>query len=70
MDGLGGSEWRFHRFIINHYVIFFVGAGCSFGVTAILVRALEEPSAARVQALLREVLIDGPQRVWARLMTR
>ena len=70
MDGLGGSEWRFHRFIINHYVIFFVGAGCFFGVTAILVRALEEPSAARVQALLREVLIDGPQRVWARLMTR
>ena len=70
LDGLGGSEWRVDRWVINAYVIFFVGAGCSFAVTAFLVRTLEEPSAARVQEMLREVLIHAPRRVLARLMTR
>lgn len=37
---------------------------------ASLVRSLEEPSAARVQELLMEVLVSAPQRVWARLMAR
>jgi hypothetical protein len=31
---------------------------------------LEEPKAASMEALLREILIESPQRVWVRLWPR
>lgn len=70
IDGLGTREWCLFSLTIDRYGIFFVGAGLSFAVMASLVRSLEEPSAARVQELLMEVLVSAPQRVWARLMAR
>ena len=39
-------------------------------VTLALARRLEEPAAARMEDLLREILIQSPQRFWLRFWPR
>lgn len=58
-----GLEW-------NRYAIFFSGAAAAFGVALLLARRLEEPQAASLEELLREVLIQSPQRFWLRFWPR
>jgi MFS family permease len=58
-----GLEW-------NRYSIFFAAVAVSFLVTAGLARRLEEPHAVHMDDLLREILIQTPQRFWLRFWPR
>ncbi len=58
-----GIEW-------NGYSIFFGLVTIAFLITLVLARRLEEPAAARLDVLLREVLIHSPQRFWLRIWPR
>lgn len=58
-----GIEW-------TRYTIVFLVMAISFLVTIILSRRLHEPQAASFEQLLREILIQSPQRVWVRLWPR
>lgn len=58
-----GLQW-------NHYTVFFALAGAAFAVTFLLVRRLDEPKAASLEALLREILIQSPQKFWLRFWPR
>jgi MFS family permease len=54
----------------NRFTIFFAAAGLTHVVTLLLARRLEEPEAASMEELLREILIASPQRVWLRFWPR
>lgn len=58
-----GLEW-------NRYTLFFALAGAAFAVTFALARRLDEPKAASMEALLREILIQSPQKFWLRFWPR
>lgn len=58
-----GLEW-------SRYTIFFAGASLAFLVTLALARRLQEPEAVGMEELLREMLIDSPQRFLVRLWSR
>ena len=58
-----GLEW-------NRYTIFFGAASLTFLVTLALARRLQEPEAVGMEELLREMLIDSPQRFLVRLWSR
>lgn len=58
-----GLEW-------NRFTVFFAAAALAFAVTLALARRLDEPKAASMEALLREILIQSPQRFWLRLWPR
>ncbi|HXJ61509.1 MAG TPA: MFS transporter [Verrucomicrobiae bacterium] len=70
LDALGdfhvaafGLEW-------NRFTIFFTSVAVAMAVATILARRLEEPQAAGLDHLLREILIQSPQRVLVRLWPR
>lgn len=69
IDAFGRVNTEWHSFAFNRYSLFYMGAGALFAVTLFMSRALDEPSSARVEVLVREILISSPQRFWARLMT-
>jgi MFS family permease len=54
----------------NHYTIFFAAVALAFLVTLGLARRLDEPEAASLEDLLREILIQSPQRFWVRFWPR
>lgn len=54
----------------NRYSLFFSVAGAMFVVVLICCRSLEEPAAAKVQKLIREIVVATPYRVWVRLFGR
>lgn len=54
----------------NRFTVFFAAASLVFGVTFLLGRKLEEPRAASMEALLREILVQSPQRLWFRFWPR
>jgi MFS family permease len=58
-----GLEW-------NRYTIFFAAAAIAFLTTLALARRLHEPEAAGLEELLREILIQSPQRFWLRFWPR
>ncbi|MDW8308954.1 MAG: MFS transporter [Verrucomicrobiales bacterium] len=58
-----GVEW-------NRFTVFFAATAVAFGVMLALSRQLEEPKAATLEELLRELLIESPQRFWLRLWPR
>jgi MFS family permease len=58
-----GLEW-------NRYSVFFAAAGLIFLVALTLARRLEEPAAASMEELLKEILVQSPQRTWVRLWPR
>jgi MFS family permease len=58
-----GVEW-------NRYTMFFSAAAVAFGVTLALSRQLAEPKAVSLEELLREILIQSPQRFWLRFWPR
>lgn len=58
-----GLEW-------NRYTVFFAGAAVAFAALLIVVRRLDEPKAASMDALLREILLQSPQRFWLRFWPR
>jgi len=54
----------------NRYTVFFAATATVFLVTLALSRRLHEPQAASLEELLREVLIESPQRFWLRFWPR
>jgi MFS family permease len=58
-----GLEW-------NRYAIFFAAVVVAFVAAFAFSRQLEEPAAASLEDLLREILIQSPQRFWLRLWPR
>jgi len=58
-----GLEW-------NRFTVFFAAAAVAFTATLILARRIEEPEAVSMEQLMREILIQSPQRVWLRLWPR
>jgi MFS family permease len=54
----------------NQYTIFFAAAAVVFGITLALARRIDEPEAASMEELLREILVQSPQRVWLRIWPR
>jgi MFS family permease len=70
IDAVGQRQFQFTGLLWNNYTVFFAGAALAFAVTFILSRRLEEPHAASLETLLREVLIQNPQRFWLRFWPR
>jgi MFS family permease len=58
-----GLEW-------NRFTVFFAAATAMFAVTFALSRRLDEPQAASLEELLREILVQSPQRFWLRFWPR
>ena len=58
-----GLEW-------NRFTVYFGGAAVAYAVLLGIVQQLDEPKAASMQTLLREILIQSPQRFWLRFWTR
>ena len=56
--------------VANTHQVFFAGAAVAYGVLLGIVQQLDEPKAASMQTLLREILIQSPQRFWLRFWTR
>jgi len=54
----------------NRYTVFFAAVFLAFTVTLGLARRLDEPEAAGMEVLLREILIQSPQRFWLRFWPR
>jgi len=54
----------------NRFSIFFAAAACAYLATLLLARRLDEPEAASMEELLREILIQSPQRFWLRFWPR
>ncbi|MEJ0089142.1 MAG: MFS transporter [Limisphaerales bacterium] len=54
----------------NQYTIFFVLVLLAFIATLVLSRKLHEPKAASLEALLSDILIESPQRIWLRIWSR
>ena len=70
IDAVGARQWHWLGVDWNRYTIFFGSAAVAFLVTLVLVRRLEEPKAASMEVLLREILLQSPLRVWFRLWPR
>jgi len=58
-----GLEW-------NRYTVFFAATVAVFTITLAISRRLDEPQAASLETLLREILIQSPQRFWLRFWPR
>jgi MFS family permease len=54
----------------NRFSMFFAAAGLVFFATIVLARRLQEREAAPLEDLLRDLLIESPQRVWLRFWPR
>ena len=59
----GGLSW-------NRFTIFFAAAAGVYVVGLLLIQRLHEPRAASMEELLREVLVQSPQRFWVRFWPR
>jgi hypothetical protein len=54
----------------NRFTVFFGAAAVAFGATLFLARRLDEPEAASLEQLLRDLLIESPQKFWFRFWPR
>ncbi len=54
----------------NRFTIFFAATALAYAFTLVLARRLHEPEAASLEELLRELLIQSPQRFWVRFWPR
>ncbi len=70
IDAVGDSAPLWLGVAWTRYAIFFALAGLVFLVSLCLSRALHEPEAASMEELLRELLIQSPQRFWVRFWPR
>lgn len=54
----------------NRYTVFFAAVALAWMLTLALARRLEEPHAASMEELLREILVQSPLRLWIKLWPR
>jgi MFS family permease len=64
LDALGGWHGSTLGFAWNRYSLYFALVSAAFVVAFWFCQRLEEPRAAEVQHLLRELLVDEPRRWW------
>jgi len=70
IDLFGLLNYQTGPFTFNRYSIFYLGTALVFLITIIYKRRLEEPKAAPMEDMIREILVSSPQRFWARMLTR
>ncbi len=70
IDAVGAHSPVWLGIAWNRYTVFFASAGCVYLVTLAMARRLDEPHAASLEDLLREILIQSPQRFWFRFWPR
>ncbi len=70
IDAVGGRSPLWLGLAWNRYTVFFAAAALAYLVTLALARRLDEPQAASMETLLREILIQSPQRFWVRFWPR
>jgi MFS family permease len=70
LDAVGSWRVTLLHFEWNRFSLFFIGAALVMCTTLWLGQRLEEPEAASLDELLREILIESPQRFLVRLWPR
>jgi MFS family permease len=70
IDAIGSREAVWLGLSWNRFTVFFAAASIAFVASLILSRFLEEPEAASMEDLLKEILIQSPQRFWLRFGPR
>jgi MFS family permease len=70
IDGIGTLHFQWAGVDWNGYTVFFAAAAVVMCLALIFSRGLFEPTAARMEALLREILFDSPQRILIRIWPR
>ena len=70
IDAIGERSATWLGLVWNRYTIFFAAAAVSFLVGILVARRLHEPEAASMEELMREILIQSPQRFWMRFWPR
>jgi MFS family permease len=70
IDAIGGHEIMALGLSWNRFSIFFAAVALVMLAALFFARKLEEPKAASLEVLLREILIQSPQRVLVRLWPR
>jgi len=70
IDAVGARAPIWLGVVWNRYSVFFAAAALAFAVALALSRRLHEPEAASMEDLLREILIQSPQRFWIRFWPR
>jgi MFS family permease len=70
IDAIGTRAPHWLGMSWNRFTIFFAAAAAVYFATLWLIRRLDEPEAASMEELLREVLIQSPQRLLVRLWPR
>lgn len=70
IDLLENATFRWGAFTWNKYSLFFTLSAAVFIAGIVAARKIDEPHAVTMDKLLRELLIESPQRVWIRLWPR
>lgn len=70
IDAFGPQEFRAAGLALNRFSFFFLLVTLAYAATLALCRRLEEPRAANVEALLRDLLAQTPLRAWVRFWPR
>jgi MFS family permease len=70
IDAAQSLKWRWHGFELNRFSLFFLVVAVMFFITLALCRRLEEPQAASMEELLRDILKQSPLRFWLRFWPR
>jgi MFS family permease len=70
IDAIGHHSSNWLGITWNRYTVFFAAAALSFTITLTFARRLHEPEAASMEDLLREILVQSPQRFWIRFWPR
>jgi MFS family permease len=70
IDAIGTRSLRWLGLDWNRFTVFFLGAALAFALTLMVSRRLDEPKAASLEELLRDILVQSPQRFWLRFWPR
>lgn len=63
-------KYVWHGFEFNRFTLFFIAVFVAFVITLRQVQKLEEPQAADMETLLRDILEQSPLRIWLRFWPR
>lgn len=70
IDAIGARSANWLGLSWNRFTVFFAAAALAYLITLVLARRLHEPEAASMEELMREILIQSPQRFWLRFWPR
>jgi MFS family permease len=70
IDAVGPRQVRWLGLEWNRYSVFFAAVWVVFLAALVCARQLREPRSASLEELLKDLLIESPQRVWMRLWLR